>query len=162
MTLLPRDLKSGQSALLQHTAGQFRAEALNLRRAPVDAADAQMAERRKLAVSKERVLIRCRMVWQRDGMFRKAVERFDVLHVNGRVQGIVAAGCVWWEEAVQIAKDALRGRVSVSLAGVRTNFAAGGSLAVADGQLVGAKGLTENEGEGWKRPAPGEVLEVKR
>lgn len=162
MTKLARELQSGHAALLQQTAHQFRAEALKLRRAPVDEADARMTERRKAAVSKERVLIRCRLVYVQRGPFKVVEQRFDVLHVNGRVTGIVAAGCVWWEEAVALAKDALRGRVSVSLAGVRTNFAAGGSLAVADGQLVGARALTADEGEGWKRPKPGEVLEVRK
>lgn len=162
MTMLPTDLKSGHSALLQCSAGRFRAEALGLSRRPVDEADARMVERKRTAVSRERVLIRCRAVWTQRGFFRVPEQRFDVFHVNGRVQSVVAVGCVWWEEAVSLAKDALRGRVSVAFGGSRTSVATSGPLAVASSDVVGVRALTPDEGAGWRRPAPGEVLEVKR
>lgn len=157
--ILPREMQSGRVAYLERTAGAVRREALGLGRAPVDAADAEMGRRRVGAARVERVLIRARASFVFVGLVRKPQVRYDVLTVSGTETSLYAADCVFWEEAVALASDALKGRVSVAMGGRRSVFSPG-SLAP-DVDIAPAKGLAGSAGTGWRRPAPGEVVVVK-
>ena len=121
---LATQIPAGERALLEGGATRARTRALDLRRRPVDAADAQMQDQKRATAQRERVLIRTRTVWVTRGMFKKPEHRYDVLRIGGTGGGLelLARGCAWWEEAVSLAADALRGRVSVSLSGTRTQF----------------------------------------
>ena len=161
MIQLATEMTSGHRALLQSRASAARVEALHLGRAPVDAADAAMAEKRRAAAAKEKVLIRGRTVYTTRGLFRVPETRYDVLRVAGSATELVAAGCVFWEEAVALATDALKGRVTISLGGSRTTFSTSGGIAQASIEIVGAKGLAGDQGSGWRKPKPGEFVEVR-
>lgn len=154
-------IASGHRALLEFQARAARAQALHLGRAPVDAADAEMAEKRKAAARKERVLIRGRTVYVARGLFRVPETRYDVLRVAGLSTELVATNCVFWEEAVAIASDAMKGRVTVALGGSRTTFSTSGGMALASVEIIGAKSLAGDEGQGWRKPKPGEFVEVR-
>ena len=159
-TTLAREMSSGRVALLERSAQSVRAQALGIGRAPVDAADAEMGRKREAAAAVERVLIRARLVWSIHGLTRRQVVRYDVLTVRGRSTELYAGDCVFWEEAVALASDALKGRVTVSLGGARTTFAGPGLSAPAS-DIAQAKGLAGDAGAGWRKPAPGEVVVVQ-
>lgn len=127
---LANQVPAGERALLEGGAARARTRALDLRRRPIDAPDAKMQDTKRHASQRERVLIRTRTVWVTRGMIRKPESRYDVLRIGGPGGGLelLARGCAWWEEAVALAADALRGRVSVSLAGTRTQFSGRGLL----------------------------------
>ena len=158
---LAHQIAPGHRALLQATARTDRANALNLGRAAVDAADAEMAAKRRAAVARERVLIRARTVYVARGLFRAPETRYDVLRVAGLATELVATNCVFWEEAVAIATDAIKGRATVALGGSRTMFSTGCGIVQANVEIVGAKGLAGDAGSGWRRPKPGEFVEIK-
>lgn len=161
MTAYAHELTSGHRALLQSQGRTARAQALNLSRAPIDAADADMAEKRRAAAGKERVLIRARTVYVTRGPFRVPETRYDVLRVAGLATELVAAGCVFWEQAVAIASDAIKGRVTVAMGGHRTLFSGGGGVLTASTDIALVKGLAGDAGTGWKKPRPGEFVEIK-
>ena len=150
------DLPAGQRAMLQSDASRARMGALNLNRAPMNAADEAMAGKRRDAAKGERVLIRARRVWVQRGMHRHPETRYDVFRVNGKSTELAAAGIVWWEEALQRAISETLGRVTVAVRGQNYSFGASGQKVIdAVGTLAG------DGGKGWKRPEPGEVLVVK-
>ena len=60
---LATQIPAGERALLEGGATRARTRALDLRRRPVDAADAQMQDQKRATAQRERVLIRTRTVW---------------------------------------------------------------------------------------------------
>lgn len=161
MSTYAHELASGHRALLQSRGAAARAQALHLERPPVDAADADMGEKRRAAAGKERVLIRARTVYVARGLFRVPETRYDVLRVAGLATELVAADCVFWEQAVALASDAIKGRVTVAMGGSRTMFGSGRGIVSAATDIALAKGLAGDAGSGWRKPRPGEVLEIK-
>lgn len=161
MTAYAHELVSGHRALLQSRGAAARAQALHLDRAPVDAADAEMAQKRHAAARNEKVLIRARTVYLARGLFRMPETRYDVLRVAGLHAELVMADCVFWEQAVAVASDAIKGRVSVAMGGNRTLFGSGRGIVTAATDIALAKGLAGDAGSGWRKPKPGEFVEIK-
>lgn len=107
-----------------------------LREAEREVAASEAEKRRRMTVS--RVFIRGRM--------RGAREVWDVLKVRGPHVELYAAGCGWYEEAVEMAVACLSGRVCVASGGTRR-------LVKVRGKGVGGGILTGGEGK-----APGRVV----
>lgn len=104
---------------LESTAAHDRATGPNPGRKIRSESDAKAVRQ----VRKNRVLVRGRRQLGAGGR-----QIWDVFRIEGDDLVLVHAECSWYEEAIALASDALLGRISVSMAGVRTMFGGGGAV----------------------------------
>jgi hypothetical protein len=130
--ILAHEMRPGHRAMMQQTAARTRFDALGLHRKPTDQGDATRREQMAASARTDRIVMRQRVIYVREGMHVAPRRVWDVLRVAGigptaRDLEIIASD-VWWEaEAVQIAADALRGRMVFGMGGGRRVQLAGGT-----------------------------------
>ncbi len=130
--ILASEMRPGHRAFLQQTAARTRFDALGLHRRPTDKADATRRDQMAASASVDRIVLRQRIVYAREGMHVVPRRVWDVLRVAGlgpsaRDLEVIASDVYWQAEAVQIAADALRGRRVFGMGGRKVQLAAGGS-----------------------------------
>lgn len=133
--ILGHEMRPGHRAMLQQGAARTRFDALGLHRRPLDRADATRREQMSASAQADRIVLRERTVYARTGMHVTPRKVWDVLRVAGlgptaRDLEVIAADVYWQAEAVQIAADALRGRLVFGAGGRRVQLgaSAGGLL----------------------------------
>lgn len=120
--ILASEMRPGHRAMIQQTAARTRHDALGLHRKPTDAADAVRREQMAASARSDRIVLRQRMTYVRRGMHIEPRRTWDVLRVAGlgptaRDLEVIASDVFWEAEAVQIAADALRGRLFFGMGG---------------------------------------------
>lgn len=119
------EIAPDQRAYMEGGAARERQENVRPNREVRDESDQRAVER----IRANHVLVRCRRHLLRG---RRV---WDVFRIEGDRLVLVVAGCLWREEALALASDALLGRTSISLFGGRTTF--GGAR---DDQRAGRSG----------------------
>lgn len=128
--ILASEMRPGHRAFLQQTAARTRFDALGLHRRPTDKTDATRRDQMAASARSDRIVMRQRVIYVRDGMHVAPRRVWDVLRVAGlgptaRDLEIIASDVYWEAEAVQIAADALRGRLVFGMGGRRVQLAGG-------------------------------------
>jgi len=128
--ILAHEMRPGHRAMMQQTAARTRYDALGLHRKPTDQSDATRREQMASSARSDRIVMRQRVIYVRDGMHVAPRRVWDVLRVAGlgptaRDLEIIASDVYWEAEAVQIAADALRGRLVFGMGGRRVQLAGG-------------------------------------
>lgn len=128
--ILAHEMRPGHRAMMQQTAARTRYDALGLHRKPTDQSDATRREQMASSARADRIVMRQRVIYVREGMHVAPRRVWDVLRVAGlgptaRDLEIIASGVYWEAEAVQIAADALRGRLVFGMGGRRVQLAGG-------------------------------------
>lgn len=126
--ILAHEMRPGHRAMMQQTAARTRYDALGLHRKPTDQSDATRREQMASSARSDRIVMRQRVIYVRDGMHVAPRRVWDVLRVAGlgptaRDLEIIASDVYWEAEAVQIAADALRGRLVFGMGGRRVQLA---------------------------------------
>lgn len=128
--ILAHEMRPGHRAMMQQTAARTRYDALGLHRKPTDQSDATRREQMASSARSDRIVMRQRVIYVREGMHVAPRRVWDVLRVAGlgptaRDLEIIASDVYWEAEAVQIAADALRGRLVFGMGGRRVQLAGG-------------------------------------